>query len=255
MKKLYPDFDITPQHLGQVLRDNNKTRKRTRHEHFPKERYKKPIQKKEEINKFFNKLNKFSIDKVISLDETSIGSALKPAYSRCELGKRCIIKTDNPFVFRKFTLLVAINNKKCIAKELYEKGGMTKERLLEFLQEHIFPKYKNNLIILDNAGSHNNELIKNAIIESGNDYLFSVPYTPKTNTIEQYFNQIKTYLKKHRNVENFNKLKINVNKAIDRVKPENYKNYFNNAYKLKGDIKLQRKPSTRGRKQKQYKYT
>jgi len=73
---------------------------------------------------------------------------------------------------------------------------MTKERLLELLQEHIFPKYKNNLIVLDNAGSHNNEFIKNAIIESGNDYLFIVPYTPKTNTIEQYFNQIKTYLKK-----------------------------------------------------------
>lgn len=142
MKRLNPDFDITPQHLGRVLRDNNKTRKRTRHELFPKTKYKKPIQKKEEINKFFNKLNKFSIDKVINLDETSIGSALKPAYSRCELGKRCIIKTDNPFVFRKFTLLVAINNKKCIGKELYEKGGMTKERLLEFLQEHIFPKYK-----------------------------------------------------------------------------------------------------------------
>ena len=98
-------------------------------------------------------------------------------------------------------------------------------------------------------------MIKNAIIESGNDYLFSVPYTPKTNAIEQYFNQIKTYLKRHRNVEDFNKLKINVNKAIYRVKPENYKNYFYNAYNLKGDIKLQRKPSTRRRKQKQYKYT
>jgi hypothetical protein len=44
MKKLNPDFNITPQHLGQVLRDNDKTRKRTRHEHFPKMRYKKPIQ-------------------------------------------------------------------------------------------------------------------------------------------------------------------------------------------------------------------
>ena len=32
MKKLYPDFNITPKHLGHVLRDNNKTRKRTRHE-------------------------------------------------------------------------------------------------------------------------------------------------------------------------------------------------------------------------------
>ena len=66
---------------------------------------------------------------------------------------------------------------------------------------------------------------------------------------------VETYLKKHRNIENFNKLKINVDKAISRVKPENYKNYFYNAYKLKGDIKLQRKPSTRRRKQKQYKYT
>ena len=60
-------------------------------------------------------------------------------------------------------------------------------------------------------------------------------------------------LKKHRNVEDFNKLKINVDKAIDRVKPENYKNYFNNVYNLKVNIKLQRKPSTRRRKQKQYK--
>ena len=48
---------------------------------------------------------------------------------------------------------------------------MTKERLLEFLEKHIFPKYKNHLIILDNAGSHNNELIKNAILKSGNDII------------------------------------------------------------------------------------
>ena len=32
VKKKYKDFDITPQHLGQVIRDNNITRKRTRHD-------------------------------------------------------------------------------------------------------------------------------------------------------------------------------------------------------------------------------
>ena len=32
MKKQYPTFNITPQHLGQVVRDNNQTRKRTRHD-------------------------------------------------------------------------------------------------------------------------------------------------------------------------------------------------------------------------------
>ena len=31
IKKKYKDFDITPKHLGKVLRDNNKKRKRTRH--------------------------------------------------------------------------------------------------------------------------------------------------------------------------------------------------------------------------------
>ena len=35
----YPDFNITSQHLGIVLRDNNITRKRTKHQHFPKTRY------------------------------------------------------------------------------------------------------------------------------------------------------------------------------------------------------------------------
>lgn len=121
VKNKYPSFDITPQHLGQVIRDNNKTRKRTRHEHFPKERYKKPIEKENEMNKFFTEVRKFPINKIICLDETSVGSALKPTYSRCNLDKRCIIKTSNQFVFRKFTLLVAISNTKCVGKELYKK--------------------------------------------------------------------------------------------------------------------------------------
>lgn len=253
MKKKHSTFDITPQHLGQVIRDNNKTRKRTRHEHFPKERYKKPIEKQTELNKFYSRVKQFPMNKIICLDETSVGSALKPTYSRCELGRRCVIKTSNQFVFCKFTLLVAISNSKCVGKELYEKGGMTKERLLEFLEKNVFSKYKDHLIILDNAGSHNNELIKNAIIKSGNHYLFAVPYTPKTDAIEQYFNQVKTYLKKDRNVANFQELEKNVEKAISKVKPENYKNYFEYAYNLKEGYELKRKPSSRRRKLKIYK--
>jgi transposase len=253
MKKKYPTFDITPQHLGQVIRDNNKTRKRTRHEHFPKERYKKPIEKQTELNKFYNRVKQFPMNKIICLDETSVGSALKPTYSRCELGRRCVIKTSNQFVFRKFTLLVAISNSKCVGKELYEKGGMTKERLLEFLEKYVFSKYKDHLIILDNAGSHNNEFIKNAITKSGNHYLFAVPYTPKTDAIEQYFNQVKTYLKKDKNVANFQELEKNVKNAIEKVKPENYKNYFQHAYGMNEKIEFIRKPSTRKRKLKIYK--
>ena len=39
IKKKYKDFDITPQHIGKVLRDNNKIRKRTRHHHHHHHHY------------------------------------------------------------------------------------------------------------------------------------------------------------------------------------------------------------------------
>ena len=73
---------------------------------------------------------------------------------------------------------------------------------------NIFQKYKNYLLILDNARAHNNNFVKQAIIDSGNKYLFTVPYTPKTNDIEMWFNQIKHTLKLNKKVLKFNELKI-----------------------------------------------
>jgi hypothetical protein len=55
-------------------------------------------------------------------------------------------------------------------------------------------------------------------------------------------------LKKDRNVENYQQLENNVNKAIGKVKTENYKNYFEYAYNLKEGMEIKRKQSTRRRK-------
>jgi transposase-like protein/transposase len=253
MKQKYKDLDISGRHLGRVIRANNRTRKRTRHQHYPKERRKQLTDKNKEMEAFYNEVRKYPINKIICLDETSIGSHLKPSYSRCYIGKRCIIKTNNNFVFRSFTLLVAINNSKCVGKSFYEKGGTTKEIMVEFIETQIAPKYKDHLIILDNARSHNNDMVREAIIKSGNQYLFTIPYSPITNAIEMYFNQIKTYIKKNRDVDTFAGLEKNIDKAIDKVKPENYKNYFQYAYGVKDNITYKRKPSTRKCKLKNYK--
>ena len=254
VKQKYKNFDITPQHLGQVIRDKNRTRKRTRHEHFPQTRYRKSINKKTELSKFYKEIKKYPIDKIISLDESSIQPAMIPEYSRCPLGRRCIVKTDDSYFYRKFTLLCAVNySKKCVGWKLYEQGGMTKERLVEFLKENVFDKYKDNLIVLDNAGSHRNEYVKQAILESGNKYLFSVPYTPKTNAIEMVFNQIKHYLKLNKKVLKYPELKREVETAISKIKPINYKNYFQYAYQKETYPKYNRKNSTLRKKPKNYK--
>jgi hypothetical protein len=253
VRKKYKDFDITPRQLRNVIRDNNITRKRTRHEHFPITRYGTPIEKKKELTKFYKKVDEYKLNKIISLDETSIKPAMLKEYSRCKLGKRCIVKTDDSYIFRKFTLLVAIKNSKCIGWELYEKGGMKKEIFFEFLEKYVFGKYKNHLIILDNAGSNRNNYVKDAITESNNEYLFSVPYTPKTNVVEMFFNQIKHYLKLNKKVIKFDELKKEVKKAIKKVKRENYKNYFLYAYKKNELRKLKKGTSTLARKPKIYK--
>lgn len=52
-------------------------------------------------------------------------------YSRCDLGKRCIVKSEDNKFFSKYTLLVAISNKNFIGWKLYKKGAVNKERFLE----------------------------------------------------------------------------------------------------------------------------
>jgi len=60
-------------------------------------------------------------------------------------------------------------------------------------------------------------------------------------------------MKKNRNVNNYEQLENNIDNAIDKVKPQNYKNYFEYAYNSKEGIQFERKPSTRKRKLKNYK--
>jgi transposase len=73
-------------------------------------------------------------------------------------------------------------------------------------------------------------LSNNLLLISVNKYLFTIPYTPKPNPIEQYFNQIKHYLKLNKKVLKYDELLVEIKNVIQHVKKENYKNYFENAY-------------------------
>lgn len=58
------------------------------------------------------------MEDIISIDETSVSISLTHNYCRAFLGDRCIKKTTNNEVFKKYSLIVAINNKKCIDKSM-----------------------------------------------------------------------------------------------------------------------------------------
>lgn len=253
MNEKFDDFNISASQVRRVIRDNNITRKRTRVRHYPETRYNKPIDLNNLMKIFYKEIDKYKLNKIISIDETSIHAEMTNNYSRCELGKRCVKKTKDNKVFRKFTLVCAINNKKVIGWSLYENGGMNGERMVQFIDDFIIRKYEKHLIIMDNGGAHKNIKVKNKIIESKNKLLFSVPYRPKTNAIESWFSQFKYYFQLPNSAITYNQLKHHVSKSIRLIPRSSYVNYMRYAYKDKSIRKYTEKKSTRRKKLKVYK--
>jgi hypothetical protein len=107
--------------------------------------------------------------------------------------------------------------------ELYEKGGINTERLVYFLQKFITEKYRNKLIILDNASAHKNDTIRD-LVNKHNKLLYSVPY--------QHFSMLKSKLQKFSGLKHEN-LKENIVKAIQLIPKEYYKNILEGAYNRK----------------------
>ena len=96
---------------------------------------------------------------------------------------------------QKYIGIFAISSKGVIGYEVYKKRGIDSNRMVDFINKFINGNYKNKLIILDNASSHRNQLVKD-LIKKDNNLLYSVLYQYYTNAIEGYFNVLKSRLQK-----------------------------------------------------------
>ena len=228
LKNKYPNVDLNKSHINRIVKDNNITLKITRIRHEPVKRFGKDIDINTNIKKFYEELKKYKLEDIICIDETSIKSLQKRHHCYSERGKRCVIKTQSQEVFKKYTCIFAISVNGVEGWDLYEKSGINTDRLIEFLEKHITEKYKNKLIILDNASSHRNQKIKD-LVNKHNNILYAVPYQHFTNSIENYFSMLKSRLQKLDGLTHI-KLKENITKVISEIPKEKYKNIFKGAY-------------------------
>jgi len=228
LKDKYKGVDLTTTQIFRVIKDNNITLKITRIRHEPVKRFGKDIDINANIKKFYEEIKKYKIENIICIDETSIKSLQKRNHCYSSKGKRCVIKTQSQEVFKKYTGIFAISVNGVEGWDLYEKSGINTDRLIEFLEKFITGKYKNKLIILDNASSHRNQKIKN-LVNKHNNILYAVPYQHFTNSIENYFSMLKSRLQKLNGLTHI-KLKENITKVISEIPKEKYKNIFKGAY-------------------------
>jgi len=246
----FPTLDISRVHVGRVVRDNNLTLKRTRLRHEPVQRYGKPIDIKEQLQEFYNTIKKYKIDDMISIDETSLGSFMVRKYCRNRIGKRCVLKTHNQEVFKKYTGIFAISTSGCIGYDVYESGGIDGKRLIEFLENHILSEGQTGkVVILDNASSHRNPHVKKFVLQN-NNLLYSVPYQHYTNPIENFFSVLKSHLQKEKSIGRDTIIQ-SIRTSLQKIPKRHYRNFFKNAFERKETPPV-KKPSTREKELKHY---
>lgn len=100
--------------------------------------------------------------------------------------------------------------------------------MIEFLETFITNKYKNKVIILDNASSHRNDGVKYTIMKN-NKLLYSVPYQHYTNAIEMFFSMLKLRLQKKSGLT-YNDLNENIQQVIKTIPISYYKNILKGTY-------------------------
>jgi len=251
MLKLKEKFNVSLSrfHINRIINDNNITLKITRIRHEPVKRFGKDIDINKKLDEFYEEIKQYKLEDIICIDETSIGSLQKRKHCYNKLGKRCIIKTSSQEVFKKYTGIFSISTEGVLGWDLYDKGGIDSNRLYDFLQEHITTKFKNKLIILDNASSHRNAKIKE-LVNKHNNLLYSVPYQHFTNSIENFFSMLKSRLQKLEGLK-YEELNKNIEKVVREIPKEKYINIIRGTYKR--PLGFIRKASNRTRKLKNYK--
>ena len=116
---------------------------------------------------------------------------------------------------------------------MYNKGGIDGDRLLAFLEKIITNKYKNKVIILDNASSHRNERVKE-LINKNNKLIYSIPYQHYTNSIEMFFSLLKSKLHKKKGLY-YEHLNNNIKEVIKAIPEDYYKKILNGTYNRQTD--------------------
>jgi hypothetical protein len=114
--------------------------------------------------------------------------------------------------------------------------------MVEFLEANITNKFKNKLIILDNASSHRNPKVKE-VINKDNHLLYAVPYQHFTNSIENYFSMLKSRLQKLDGLTH-PELKENITKTIRNIPKDKYRNIIKGAYE-RSEKYISKKNNTR----------
>ena len=158
---------------------------------------------------------------IVSLDEVGFSSKVKPLSSWSLKGVRNYIKIKTPLKDRTNTSVCSYITNKGEIKYTIRNKAFNKISCLEFFKSINLPV--NTIILLDNVSFHHSKCVADYAKGKKWILLYTPPYSPWFNPIENVFSVIKNHFRKYKNIINaFNhvssKIIINcINSVIKRI--------------------------------------
>jgi len=148
-------------------------------------------------------------------------------HGRCARGTRLLAKA--PFgKWRTLTFLGALRCDRVDAPCVID-GPINGRSFLAYVEQILVPALKrDDIVIMDNLGSHKAKAVRKAIRAAGAKLFFLPPYSPDLNPIEQMFSKLKALLRKSdpRTIETTWR---RIGQLLDTFSPRECANYLTNA--------------------------
>lgn len=187
---------------------------------------KKPKDYEHKVNNIIKTVNKIGTENIISIDECHFETNMVPNYGWSPSGQSTIfIKKSG--VRTSTSLICAISEQKVVYYEIHN-GSIDSHIYLNFLK-NLNKRCRNKTYLMDNARIHHSKIIKKHMEGLTNKILYNVPYSPKTNPIEQSFSKIKINVKQE-NTETLPKLVIAITTSIDNITKNDLVNYYKHSF-------------------------
>ena len=146
-------------------------------------------------------------------------------YGWAKRGKRLIDKTTPYGHWKTTTFVAALRNDRIDAPCLFD-GPINGERFRAYVEQELVPTLKtDDIVVLDNLGSHKSKAVRIAVRAVGARLVFLPKYSPDLNPIEQVFAKLKAFLRKAA-ARTFDALSAAVAQTLTAFTPSECANYL-----------------------------
>ena len=169
--------------------------------------------------------NNIGLDNIVSIDEVPFYREMVSLKGWCKKGKKLRVQKKSIYS-QKYSIVMAVTNNKMVTYDII-KGSLNGERYAEFLEKKLIPECNKPMhFLMDNVPFHKTLKVRDLIKEHKHTPLYSVPYVPELNPIENIFSIIKGKVRR-KHTKTYQTTFKEIDKAVKCIKSCTFSNIFN----------------------------